>query len=108
MDGGRALDHSSILGGSYEEATSRQVGFLRVVTDFVRFAYLMDVFVTPDHRRRGLARAMVRLAMEQERTALIDTWCLGTEDAQPVYAALGFRVTEDPNRWMFRKRSWFE
>lgn len=30
-----------------------QIGFVRVVTDYVVFAYLMDVFITEEHRRNG-------------------------------------------------------
>src|SRR6266576_5633677 len=58
----RAARHSALVLGAFRE--EEQVGYLRVISDKTRFAYLCDVWVETDHRRRGLARAMVRCAME--------------------------------------------
>ncbi|CAG9989708.1 hypothetical protein V2G26_011515 [Clonostachys chloroleuca] len=40
------------------------VGFARLVTDYVSFAYLTDVFVLRDYQRRGLASWMIRSVKE--------------------------------------------
>jgi ribosomal protein S18 acetylase RimI-like enzyme len=81
-----------------------QIGFLRVVSDKTRFAYLCDVWVDEAHRGRGLARALVRHAMKHPDFATVSTWTLATKDAQLVYAPLGFRdICEEgvyPNTWM--------
>lgn len=45
------------------------VGFARLVTDYVSFAYLTDVFVLPDSQRKGLASWMMRCIKE-----LVDGW----------------------------------
>lgn len=86
-----------------------QAGFLRVVSDKTRFAYLCDVWVDEPHRGRGLARAMVHHAMEHPDFVTVSTWTLGTKDAQQVYAPLGFRdIREDgvyPNTWMVCRKS---
>jgi GNAT superfamily N-acetyltransferase len=68
----------------------QQVGYCRVVSDRTRFAWLADVFVHPDHRRRGLARAIVRFALDHPNLRDVSKWLLGTKDAHGVYAALGF------------------
>jgi ribosomal protein S18 acetylase RimI-like enzyme len=85
-----------------------QIGFLRVVSDKTRFAYLCDVWVDEAHRGKGLARALVRHAMEHPDFATISTWTLGTKDAQSVYAPFGFRdILEEgayPNTWMVCRR----
>ena len=64
---------STLLIGAYCAAAG-QVAFWRGITDCVRFGYLMDVWFVPEHRRRGLATAMVSAVIEDERTAEIDTW----------------------------------
>ena len=86
-----------------------QTGFLRVVSDKTRFAYFCDVWVDEAHRGQGLARALVRHAMEHPDFATVTTWTLATKDAQTVYTPLGFRdIREDgayPNTWMVHRKS---
>lgn len=45
------------------------VGFARLVTDYVTFAYLTDVFTFPEYQRRGLASWMMRSIKE-----MVDEW----------------------------------
>jgi len=45
------------------------VGFARLVTDYVSFAYLTDVFVLREYQRRGLASWMMRCVKE-----MVDEW----------------------------------
>nr|WHA27465.1 putative N-acyltransferase [Sesquicillium sp.] len=45
------------------------VGLARVVTDYVTFAYLTDVFILPDYQRRGLAKWMMCSLKE-----MVDGW----------------------------------
>ncbi|KAH8722170.1 hypothetical protein BGZ61DRAFT_492537 [Ilyonectria robusta] len=42
----------------------KMVGFARVVTDYVTFAYLTDVFVVEEYQRRGLASWLMRSLKE--------------------------------------------
>ena len=85
-----------------------QAGFLRVVSDKARFAYLCDVWVDEGHRGHGLARQMVQHVLDHPDFASISTWTLGTKDAQQIYAVLGFRdVREEgayPYTWMVRRK----
>lgn len=73
--------------GAYKNG--EQVGFLRVVSDKTRFAYLCDVWVEEKHRGKGLARRMVRLALEHPDFKTVN-WLLATLDAHGVYARIGF------------------
>ncbi|KAL6852356.1 hypothetical protein ACO1O0_006899 [Amphichorda felina] len=45
------------------------VGFARLVTDYVSFAYLTDVFILQEYQRRGLASWMMRCIKE-----MVDEW----------------------------------
>jgi GNAT superfamily N-acetyltransferase len=58
------------------------------------------VFVDPGHRRQGLAKAIVRFALDHPEHADIDKWFLRTKDAHEVYRPLGFQQNVDPEAWM--------
>ena len=70
-----------------------QVGFARAISDGVAFAYLADVFVLKDHRRRGLGRQIVRTMIDDGPGADF-RWLLHTGDATFLYASFGFRPTD--------------
>ena len=97
--------NSSLVVGAFA-AKGNQVGYLRVVSDKFRFAYLMDVYTEPTHRKKGLATAMVRFAFEHPDFQTIQTWLLATRDSQRVYEPLGFKPLEHPERWMAITRKW--
>jgi nitroimidazol reductase NimA-like FMN-containing flavoprotein (pyridoxamine 5'-phosphate oxidase superfamily)/GNAT superfamily N-acetyltransferase len=97
----RAARGSSLVVGGYAPE-GQQVGYLRVVSDRTRFANLMDVFVDPAHRGRGLARAMTRFALEHPEHRGIARWLLGTRDAHGLYAREGFTPLTEPGRLMQR------
>ncbi|KAF2837567.1 hypothetical protein M501DRAFT_906358, partial [Patellaria atrata CBS 101060] len=40
--------------------SSTQVGMARMLTDYVTFAYLTDVYIDPEHRGRGLAKWLMQ------------------------------------------------
>jgi GNAT superfamily N-acetyltransferase len=42
----------------------QQVAFARVVSDRAVFAYLMDVFVIPEYRGRGISKALMRAVLD--------------------------------------------
>ena len=78
--------------GAYA-ADGSQVGFARAISDGVAFAYLADVFVLTDHRRRGLGRQIVRTMIDDGPGADF-RWLLHTGDATFLYASFGFRPTD--------------
>ena len=78
--------------GAYADDGS-QVGFARAVSDGVAFAYLADVFVLKQHRRKGLGRRIVHTMIEGGPGADY-RWLLHTGDAPFLYASFGFRPTD--------------
>lgn len=80
-----------------------QVGFCRVASDEETFALLMDVYVLPGHRGRGLGVELVREAVELGPHREL-RWFLKTRDAHELYARFGFgapdgeRTMERPPR----------
>jgi GNAT superfamily N-acetyltransferase len=95
--------NSSLVVGGFDEF-GKQVSFLRIISDKVRFAYILDVIVDPDRRGKGIGRAMVKYAMNHPEMSLVYQWVLKTKDAHGVYAKLGFETMNDPERWMAIQR----
>ncbi|HTQ08177.1 MAG TPA: GNAT family N-acetyltransferase [Polyangiaceae bacterium] len=102
----RGFRRSSFVAGAYSGLL--QIGCLRLVTDFTRFAYLMDVVVAPEARGRGLGQALVRFALAHPELSLVYKWTLATADAHAVYERAGFHALAAPERWMSleRPRPW--
>jgi GNAT superfamily N-acetyltransferase len=78
-----------------------QVGFARIVTDRVSFAWLADVFVLEQHRGNGLGMWLVGTAVTHPEVADVRV-LLGTLDAHGLYERIGFRPV-DPRRLMERR-----
>ena len=79
----------------------RLVGFCRIISDGSSVAWLGDVFVLTEYRRRGIGEELVREAVEDPRFRDLQ-WYLGTRDAHGLYAKFGFVPAND--RTMVRSR----
>ncbi len=82
--------------------TDAQAGFARIVGDGATFGWLCDVFVLPDHRGRGLGKAMVEAVLSHPEPTATNRLMLATADAHGLYARFGFTELADPKRWMVR------
>jgi GNAT superfamily N-acetyltransferase len=78
----------------------RQVAFARVVSDRAVFAYLMDVFVIPEYRGRGISKALMRAVLDHPDLQNLRVFLLGTQDAHGLYEQFGFRALAQPELWM--------
>jgi GNAT superfamily N-acetyltransferase len=78
----------------------RQVAFARVVTDYVRFAHVLDVFVLKEFRGRGFGKLLVSKMLAHPDLSTIIRFTLGTADAQGLYAQYGFTAPANPERQM--------
>jgi GNAT superfamily N-acetyltransferase len=94
----RSIEQSVIF-GLYQGR--EQVGFARVVTDYVVVAYLADVFVLESHRGKGLGRWLVDVVTNHPDLQSVRRWMLGTRDAHELYRQFGFTEPR-PNIWMER------
>ena len=81
------------------------IGFARAVTDRATFAWVADVMVLPEHRGKGMGRALVKALMDHPELQNLRRWMLGTRDAQGVYAPLGFEAIAMPERYMHIRQS---
>jgi len=93
----KCIQHSLCFGVYVDD---RQVGFARVVTDFVRFAHLLDVFVLPQFRGRGIGKLLMENILAHPELRTIVRYTLGTQDAHRLYARFGFTSPANPERQM--------
>lgn len=77
-----------------------QVGFARIVGDRATFGYLADVFVLPEHRGEGIAKALVAAAMAHPEVQGLRRIMLATRDAHALYAGFGFGPPARPETLM--------
>ncbi len=80
----------------------RQIGVARVVTDFVTYAYLCDVFITKERRGRGLGSWLIQCVLEHPDIRNLKRVALITHDAQELYRRLDFCFLPDCTRYMER------
>jgi GNAT superfamily N-acetyltransferase len=80
-----------------------QIGFARVVTDRIRFAWLCDVFVLETHQGRSLGKTLVEGVLNDPRFARLRRWMLGTRDAHGLYRQYGFSELPEPARFMIKQ-----
>ncbi|MDX1540592.1 MAG: GNAT family N-acetyltransferase [Geminicoccaceae bacterium] len=98
----RSIRHA-LVWNLREDAGGAQLGFARVVTDTVRFAWLSDVFIIERARGRGLGRFLVETVLPDPRVAAVERWLLATRDMHPLYRQFGFEDVPD-GRYMVRAR----
>jgi GNAT superfamily N-acetyltransferase len=89
---------ASICFGIYLD--DRQIGFARVITDYVVFAYVMDVFISEEHRGKGYSSVLISAIMEEPSLKDVKIWRLATRDAQFLYEKFGFKALANPDRMM--------
>jgi N-acetylglutamate synthase-like GNAT family acetyltransferase len=91
---------NSLCFGAY--AAGRQIAFARVITDRAVFAYLADVFVVPEFRRRGVSKALIQAILAHPDLQELRSFLLATRDAHGLYAQFGFGPVREPQRLMER------
>jgi GNAT superfamily N-acetyltransferase len=64
------------------------------------FAYLMDVFVLPEYRGRGISKALMRTILDHPDLQNLRVFLLATRDAHGLYERFGFRSLDDVGRFM--------
>jgi ribosomal protein S18 acetylase RimI-like enzyme len=80
----------------------RQIGFARVITDYVTYAYLCDVFIIEERRRQGLGTWLMRSILSHPDLEPLKRISLITHTAQDFYRKLDFRFLSEPDSYMER------
>ncbi len=77
-----------------------QVGFARVITDFVTFAYIGDFFITESHRGRGLGKWLISTVLACPEIAELQRKCIVTAEAHGLYREMGFMSVQRPAAYL--------
>ena len=89
---------ASFCFGIYLE--DKQIGFCRVITDYVVFAYVMDVFITAEQRGKGYASQLIKKMLLDPKLKDVKLWRLATSEAHFLYKKFGFDSLAHPNKMM--------
>ena len=81
-----------------------QIGFARLVTDYVVFAWLMDVFVIDEFKNKGVGRFLMDYIMNLPEIKEVNGFGLRTKDAHGFYMKYGFHQISEPETWMQKIR----
>jgi GNAT superfamily N-acetyltransferase len=93
----KCIEHSLCFG---VYADGRQIGFARLITDYVRFAHLLDVFILPEFRGQGFSKLLMNNILSHPELQTITRYTLHTRDAHGLYAQFGFTTPANPERQM--------
>jgi GNAT superfamily N-acetyltransferase len=90
---------ASLCIGAYDRS-GKQVGLVRLISDYATFCYVCDVYVLEPHRGRGLSKAMMAMALQHPKLQGLRRWGLATLDAHGLYRRFGFSALAHPERFM--------
>jgi GNAT superfamily N-acetyltransferase len=79
-----------------------QIGFARIVTDYTVFAYLMDVFILPEHQGKGYSKQLMKAINKESKLKTCHVWMLKTSDAHGLYKQFGYTELKHPEKVMER------
>ncbi len=91
------IKNSICFGVYYENA---QIGFARVITDKVVFAYIMDLFILSAYRGNGYGYTLTDHILNVQELKNVQKWLLATSDAHGLYEKFGFKILPDPDKMM--------
>jgi len=89
---------ASFCFGIYRD--DQQIGFCRVITDYVVFAYIMDVFIDNQFRGKGYSSILVEAMLNEPQLKQVKIWRLATSDAHFLYEKFGFKIIAHPEKMM--------
>ncbi|PID64216.1 MAG: N-acetyltransferase [Gammaproteobacteria bacterium] len=90
------LTHSHWAKGISKEAV-RQIGFARVITDYVTFGYVCDVYVIEAYRKQGLGKWLMECCHQHPSIQGLRRLLLITSSAPWLYQRMGYMPVNKPN-----------
>jgi len=95
----KGASNSALVAGAFL-TDGTQIGFVRVISDKTRFAYILDVIVEDAYQKMGIGQAMMKYILAHPDLKDVYQWFLVTSTAQGFYKKLGFKEFSAPEKWM--------
>ena len=95
----RAIENSLCFGGYVD---GRQVAFARVVTDYATNGCVDDLFVIPEYRGRGYARAIMQTLLAHPSLQGLRRLTLASSNGNALFAQFGFTPAPHPETLLER------
>ncbi|WP_202951855.1 MULTISPECIES: GNAT family N-acetyltransferase [unclassified Dehalobacter] len=95
----KGASNSALVVGAFDSAHN-QIGYARVVSDKTRFAYIMDVYVNENNRKRGIGKKIIEHILSHNELRDVYQWLLITKDAHELYGNFGFKPLSCPSNFM--------
>lgn len=95
----RTIDHSLNFGVFLNH---QQIGYARICTDYTVFAYLMDLFILPDFRGKGISKQLMKTIIDEPKLKSCKVWMLKTKDAHDLYKQFNYTELKNPGIVMER------
>lgn len=95
----RAIENSLCFGAYVD---GRQVAFARVVTDYATYGSIDDLFVLPEYRGRGYARALLETLLAHPSLQGLRRLTVATSNGRELFEQSGFSVPQHPDTLLER------
>ncbi|MFT6370841.1 MAG: N-acetylglutamate synthase-like GNAT family acetyltransferase [Maribacter sp.] len=79
---------------------NEQIGFARVVTDYIYFGYFMDFIIFTKFQGKGYGKKLVEHMLKDDIVKSLKTVALKTKDAHSFYERIGFKQIGNSPVWM--------
>ncbi len=83
---------------------SEPIGYGRIVTDHVQFAYIMDLFIIEEQRGNGYSKILMEYILNYSAAKNVKVWRLATSNAHKLYEKFGFKGLSNPEKMMELKK----
>jgi GNAT superfamily N-acetyltransferase len=95
----KGSENSALVVGVFS-SNNNQIGYARVISDKTRFAYIVDVYIDENYRKKGIGQKMINYILEHEELKDVYQRLLITKDAHSFYNKAGFKNISRPLDWM--------
>lgn len=95
----RAIENSLCFGAYID---GRQVAFARVVTDYATYGSIDDLFVVPEYRGRGYARALLETLLAHPSLQGLRRLSVNTSNGRQLFEHVGFSAPQHPDTLLER------
>lgn len=97
-----ALKHSLVFGLYLK--SGEQIGFCRVITDYMTLAYITDTFIKKEYRGGTIVYQLLKDVNSHESLKNVRRWLAVSKDIHPIARKYGFEIIENPDIYLEKSK----